>query len=215
LVPLNRSIVGKLAAIASGPHEGLYARVLQELPGDEVVVRLLASEEDVVVIKSDLNLTMTESTNHPALQSKHSKREKSCTSTTKAKSKVDLQDTGSSSKTWLCPHIMVRVISKKIGGGKFYNKKGHIVDVIGRHECTIQLLDGALVESIRQSGLETVIPKTGGRVMIVNGSSKGVLGTLLERKKTDDNESALVQLSSDFSIATYSLDDIAEYVATQ
>jgi len=207
LVPLTRGIVGKLAAITSGPHEGLYARVLQELPEGEVVVKLLASEEDVVVGKSDLNLTMTESTSHPALKKKHASRDESG-SGSKSKSYSD----SSLSQTWLCPHIMVRVVSKKVGGGKYYNKKGHIIDVVGRHECNIQLLDGALVESLRQSGLETVIPKLGGRVMVVNGSSKGNLGTLLERKKQDDKESAVVQLASDLSIGTYSLDDIAEYV---
>lgn len=208
LVPLNRGIIGKLAAIASGPHEGLYARVLQECPNEEVVVRLLVSDEDVVVSKSDLNLSVTERTlpNHPALK----KHKKSGNEHTHSKSKS--QDTDSS-KTWLCPHIMVRIISKKVGGGKYYNKKGHIVDVVGRHECTIQLLDGVLVDGIRQSGLETVIPKPGGKVMVVNGSSKGVLGSLVERKKQNDRESALIQLAGDLSFGTYDLDDIAEYVA--
>jgi len=207
LVPLSKSIVGKLAAISSGPHEGLYVRVLQELPDDEIVVLLLVSEEEVVVTKSDLNLTVGEhqlSENHPALKyitkTKHHNKPQKDTKTP------------TTPTTWLCPHIMVRIISKKFEGGKYYNKKGQIVDVIGKHECVVQLPGGTLVEGLQQTGLETVIPKVGGKVMVVNGLSKGLLGTLLEHKKDNNKDAAVIQLASDFSISTFQLDDIAEYV---
>jgi len=108
---------------------------------------------------------------------------------------------------------MVRIISKKLEGGKFYNKKGHIVDVVSRHKCIVQLPDG-LVEGVKQKDLETVIPKPGEKVRVVRGSDKGSLGTLFERKKNDKNvECGVVQLSSDLSISVYELDDIAGYIA--
>lgn len=185
LVPLSKSIVGKLAAISSGPHEGLYARVVQELAKDEVVVLLLASEEEVVVTKSDLNLTVGEhlSENNPALKYINKTKHHS----SKSKKDAPKSSTSSDSRpsaTWLCPHIVVRIISKKFEGGKYYNKKGHIVDVFGKNECTVQLPGGALVEGIQQTGLETVIPKAGGKVMIVNGLNKGALGMYMYTQKS-------------------------------
>jgi len=215
LVPLSKSIVGKLAAISSGPHEGLYVRVLQELPNDEAAVLLLASEEEVVVMKSDLNLTIGEhqlSKDHPALKYITKTKHHSTKSHKDFKSSASTESHSPPSATWLCPHIMVRLISKKFKGGKYYNKKGEIVDVIGKYECVVQLPGGALVEGVQQTGLETVIPKVGGKVMVVNGSSKGLLGTLLEHKKDKNKDAAVIQLGSDFSIATFQLDDIAEYV---
>ncbi len=85
--------------------------------------------------------------------------------------------------------------------------------------------------------LETVIPPVGGKVMIVEGGSKGKLGTLLERKKrfifflfliisrflllsiltqirSGDSENAIVQMMGDLQIETYSLDGVAQYVGT-
>jgi len=237
--------VGKVAAIGSGPHEGLYARVIQEISGDEVAVRLLASEEDVVVAKSDLNfsvLTNNLPSNHPAKKylskkeeggeegegedkshssskssrSKHESKHRSEDGSTKSKSKSGPDSDHHhhhSSSSWLYPQIMVRLISKKSHFEKYYNKKGHIIDVVGRDNCTVQLLDGTLVDGLSQHSLQTVIPKPGGAVMILHGANKGARGTLLERKKKDNNsEVALIKLFSDFSISTYDLNDISEYV---
>lgn len=39
-------------------------------------------------------------------------------------------------------------------------------------------------------------------------------GTLLEQKKDNNKDAAVVQLESDFSITTLLLDDIAEYVGS-
>jgi len=107
---------------------------------------------------------------------------------------------------------MVRVVSKSFQNGKYYNKKVRILDVVGRNECIIQLDNGSLVEGVKQRMLETVIPQKGAKVMVVEGENKGKLGTLLERRKSGDNEKAIVQLMGDLSIESYSLDDVAQYV---
>jgi len=228
LVPLKRDLVGRLAAIASGPHEGLYARVIQELPNDEVAVRLLASDEDVVVAKSDLNLSIVESNiteGHPAYKYISKEKEKSSSkssssSSSSSKSKSKSKSSKSKSKSsedspsWLFPNIMVRIVSKKLDGGKYYNKKGHIVDVVSRHKCIVQLADGSLVEGVKQKALETVIPRQGEKVKVVKGSKKGSVGKLLESKKNDKNvECGVVQFSSDLTIGIFELDDIAGYNA--
>ena len=64
--------------------------------------------------------------------------------------------------------------------------------------------------------LETVVPKTGGVVMIVGGKSdvRGMRGSLLHKNK--EAETASVQLlGEDMRIETVSLDDIAEFVGRQ
>lgn len=55
--------------------------------------------------------------------------------------------------------------------------------------------------------LETVIPRVGDKVMIVDGSKFGQVGKLMA-KNTDD---AVVQLLSDLSIDNHSLDSITHY----
>jgi len=218
LVPLKRGLVaGQLVAIVSGPHDGLYARVVSARD-EEVIVRLQASEEDVEVAKSDI--TMVDSTklseNHPALKmmraekKKREKEEKSSHSSSKQTSS-SYRDNEDTSLCWLRPRIMVRMISKSFGNGKYYNKKVNVFDVVGHNHCTIQLEDGSLVEGVKQRMLETVIPKNGGRVMVVSGPNKGMVGTLIDRKKVDKKEDAIVQLMGDLSIKSYPLDDVAQY----
>lgn len=57
-------------------------------------------------------------------------------------------DALSTSRCWLRPHIMVRMVSKSFENGKYYNKKVRVLDVTGHNECTIQLESGKLVEGI-------------------------------------------------------------------
>ena len=60
---------------------------------------------------------------------------------------------------------------------------------------------------VKQQVLETVIPKTGGFVMVVSGSGKGKRGVLKEKEK----EKGLVQLDGELEFAKYNLDDICQY----
>jgi len=235
LVPFKKGFrPNDLVGIVSGPHEGLYARVVSENDDDDIVVRLEASSEDVVVSKSDVSaIDLSKlAEGHPALKfmikerkdrerdrdesdeseqkkEKRDKHEKSSKSSSKSHSSKD----DSTTKTWLRPRIMVRVVSKSFQNGKYYNKKVRILDVVGRNECVIQLDNGSLVEGVKQRMLETVIPREkGAKVMVVEGENKGKLGTLLERRKGEDNEKAIIQLTNDLSINSYSLDDVAQYV---
>jgi G patch domain/KOW motif-containing protein len=223
LVPLKTGLQpGQLVGIVSGPHDGLYARVVN-VEQDEVNVRLEASSEEVTVSKDDLYIVDTSklAENHPALKfmMKQKKTEEESQepannkkdSKSRSRSKSDKSDK-SPKDTWLYPHILVRVISKSFTNGKLYNKKAQVVDVVGAKECVVQLDNGTLVEGVKQRMLETVLPKPGGKVMVVEGPNRGKLGILLERKKSDDKEDAIVQLLSDLTIETYSLDDVAQYM---
>jgi len=238
LVPLVKGLrTNDLVGIVSGPHEGLYARVVSAGDDDDIVVRLEASSEDVVVSKADVSQVDLSklAEGHPALkfmykenkdknrdrdesdekEQKKEKRDKHSNSNSSSKSSSkshSSKDDSSSTKTWLRPRIMVRVVSKSFQNGKYYNKKVRILDVIGHNECIIQLDNGSLVEGVKQRMLETVIPQKGAKVMVVEGENKGKLGTLLERRKSGDNEKAIVQLMGDLSVESYSLDDVAQYI---
>ena len=56
--------------------------------------------------------------------------------------------------------------------------------------------------------LETALPKSGGRVMVISGPHKMKSGTLMSRNSKTGKAS--VQLDEDLDIETFSFDDIAE-----
>lgn len=88
--------------------------------------------------------------------------------------------------------------------------KGTICDVVTPHECTVQFDGGKIIEGVADRHLETVVPKGSGRVVLVGGRHKGQRGKMMA--KVDGGEAASVQLTTDFSMHTVSLDHIAEYV---
>jgi G patch domain/KOW motif-containing protein len=242
LVPLKKGLqLGQLVGIVSGPHEGLYARIVNTGDDEDVVVRLESSNDDLVVAKSDVSIVDLSllAEGHPALKfmikekrerdrerdereekdseaynKKETNRESSSKHSSSSSSKKNSKSSSKNDSSWLRPCIMVRVVSKSFQNGKFYNKKVQIYDVVGHNVCTIQLDNGSLVEGVKQRMLETVIPQTGGKVMVVDGANKGKIGKLLERMKKGDNERAIVQMIGDLSIETFSLDDVAQYVGS-
>ena len=80
---------------------------------------------------------------------------------------------------WLFPGLVVKVIDKKVGGGRFYKCKGKVEKVLEKYVAVLHMLDGSGARiQIDQDDLETVIPKTGGSVRIVNGRGRGLFGTI-------------------------------------
>jgi hypothetical protein len=55
--------------------------------------------------------------------------------------------------------------------------------------------------------LETVVPKTEGKVMIVMGKNSGKTGKVIKKAK----DTATIQLAGDLSIDEYELDNICQY----
>jgi len=80
---------------------------------------------------------------------------------------------------WLTPGIVVRIMNQKVGGGRFYKQRGLVRRVIDTFIAEIELLDDASVIKIDQQELETVVPKAGKKVCILNGRGRGSTGTLL------------------------------------
>ncbi|KAL5039958.1 hypothetical protein BDV3_002337 [Batrachochytrium dendrobatidis] len=180
-----------MVQINDGRYSGLKGSVVEvkEKPSGHVVkVKLTKSQEIVRVWKDQVSVVKTSS---------HSFRHSD-------------QNTIS----WLKTHIRVRIISKSYRKGRFYNCKAVIDDVLGKEECVVRVDGtGELLDDICQRHLETYIPSTGKRVLIVaykDPSFKGAVATLLE--KQNDKNLAIVQLERDFSIETVAYDEIAEFV---
>ena len=77
---------------------------------------------------------------------------------------------------WVCRGIVVKVLAKDLREAGYYREKARVLGVeerAGRFVCELELLcDGAVVRT-DQAHLETVLPRPGGRVRVVNGGYRG------------------------------------------
>lgn len=80
---------------------------------------------------------------------------------------------------WLVRNLIVKVVNKNVGNGAFYKKKGLITSVEEKYSALVKMRDSKAVLRLDQDDLETVIPKPGKRVKIVNGRCRGEEGELL------------------------------------
>lgn len=93
---------------------------------------------------------------------------------------------------WLYRDIIVRIISKKLAGGKYFKRKGIVDKVIDKYTAEVEVLDsapdakdGGDILRLDQDDLETVIGKEGKRVRILNGPQRGKKATVevVDKKK--------------------------------
>jgi len=109
-------------------------------------------------------------------------------------------------KPWIVPGLVVRIVNKKLHSGKYYLKKGTIVDVFSATDCSVQLLEGNRLVEVKEDMLETVVVQ-GTKVRIVLGENKGLTGTVMQKLKDD----AVVQLYGNLDLQKYNLDSICQY----
>ncbi|KAM3909908.1 G-patch domain and KOW motifs-containing protein-like [Leptodactylus fuscus] len=114
-------------------------------------------------------------------------------------------------QSWLHRDLKVRFIDKRYKGGKYYNSKMLVEDVLSPTTCVCRTDSGRILEDIRQDMLETVIPKDEGEhVMVVLGRHRGQVGKILHRERQKSR--ALVQLEGESDDAvTFSYDVICHY----
>eukprot|EP00644_Phytophthora_capsici_P013387 jgi/Phyca11/8556/fgenesh1_pm.PHYCAscaffold_29_\ len=67
-----------------------------------------------------------------------------------------------------------------VGDGAYYKRKGVVKEVEDKFCATVALLDSGDVLRLDQDDLETVIPKPGRKVKIVNGLGRGCTAKLLD-----------------------------------
>ncbi|KAJ9507574.1 hypothetical protein QJQ45_019244, partial [Haematococcus lacustris] len=122
------------------------------------------------------------------------------------------EEAAAGARMWLTSFIKVRIIDKKLGGGKLYLKKGTVVDVHPGGRCDVSVDDTQHVLHVKQSALETVVPRdVGASVLIVSGPLRGNKARLHAKSA---GGAAAVQLVSDFSVHHLMLDDIAMFVGS-
>jgi len=146
-------------------------------------------------------------------EDKDENKEQPKDSKSSSKSSSSSKTQSSSKQSWLFPQIVVRIISKSFSNGKYYLKKGVIDDVISPSKCAVQLLDTKQLVDVEQKMLETVIPKPGEKVMIVEGDGRGKVGKLISKDKNESGDPiAIVQLSHDLSVRSFDLDFVCHYI---
>ena len=110
--------------------------------------------------------------------------------------------------SWIREFIRVKIVSKKLDGGKYYLQKATVVDVCSVGVCTLRLDSGRLLEMVQEKYLETVLPSTGGPAIILTGMYRGRRGVLLEKQR--EEQRAIVQLEEDLEVVEVDMDDVAE-----
>jgi len=94
---------------------------------------------------------------------------------------------------WLYRNIVVRIVSKKLAGGKYFKRKAVVNKVIDKYAAEVEVLDsgpderdGGDIIRLDQDDLETVIPKEIGRkVRVLNGRYRG------DKAKVEELDKAL------------------------
>ncbi|KAL7753215.1 hypothetical protein RI367_000990 [Sorochytrium milnesiophthora] len=113
-------------------------------------------------------------------------------------------------QVWVRSGLRVRIVSKSLGGGRHYNKKATVVDVLPGGVVNAKLEEtGQYVDQVPQSALETIVPHQGDNVVVVRCASDpdavGARGRIMEKDKK--REKVLLQLDDD-SIVQYEFDDV-------
>ena len=147
-------------------------------------------------------------------------------SKSKGRSEKDSQsrddDRGSSKRqridttpNWLLPGIRVKVVSKSFESGRYYKRKGVVVDVVAPKVATLRMDTregdigrGTLLENVAQKVLETVIPSRGDKVLVLAGEHKGEKGVIVEKR--NDKEEAMVRLEEEIALIPVHYDHISQ-----
>ncbi len=131
-------------------------------------------------------------------------------------STYDLEDIRK--KHWIRKDILTRIVSKKVKKGKYYKRKCIINKVYDKYIAKVELLDsgpggddGGDVFEIDQDDLETVVPKVGKHVMILNGRGRGMTAELVsvDEKKC---RGTLQLLDSDVILKKVDYNDFSKVV---
>ena len=92
-------------------------------------------------------------------------------------------------RCWLCPNIVVKVVTKSLGD-KYYKKKGFVKEVIDDFAAIVVMNDTGAKVKLDQSHLETVVPQEGREVLILWGEFQGETA-ILKSIDTDNFRASL------------------------
>ncbi|XP_010888977.2 G-patch domain and KOW motifs-containing protein [Esox lucius] len=114
--------------------------------------------------------------------------------------------------SWLQRDLKVRFVDKAFKGGKYYNSKMRIEDVLTPNICICRTEEGRFLDDVKQTMLETIVPKSDSDdIMVVLGEHRGQVGRILQRDR--DRCKAMVQLDRyEEKVFTLDYDSICHYV---
>mmetsp|Transcript_17970 Transcript_17970/g.24647 ORF Transcript_17970/g.24647 Transcript_17970/m.24647 type:complete len:405 (+) Transcript_17970:43-1257(+) len=107
---------------------------------------------------------------------------------------------------WLQKDIWVKVVSESVHGGRLFRQKGVVRRLLGEQEAEVEV--GSECFPVRQSDLETVIPKVGNTVLILGGRHRGLKGELLRVNVEDFN--CDVRLQNGKEVAGLEYEDVSK-----
>lgn len=106
--------------------------------------------------------------------------------------KIEMEDKIYRNDHWLYPNLIVKVLNDKVCEGKYYKDKGVILRVIDTYIGEVRMSDGAILR-IDQEQLQTVLPKVGEALLLVNGRCIGCRARLVAIHKDDYNCDVVVE----------------------
>jgi len=114
-------------------------------------------------------------------------------------------------RSWVRPHLKVRFIDEKYHRGKYYEKKFIVEDVLAYDRFILKSEPGGtILEDIKASQVETVIPKeSGSAVYILHGRFKGRVGTVEEKNRKE--QTCIIRIP-DGGVCELEYDDLCEFV---
>ncbi|KJH44476.1 hypothetical protein DICVIV_09484 [Dictyocaulus viviparus] len=116
----------------------------------------------------------------------------------------------SNNELWVRADLLVRFIDENYKKGKYFKEKMRVVDVASRKDICLEDSRGKMHYGIRQSWLETVLPRIEkSRVMIVRGKYKGCSALIEEKNKRDCT--VVIRLLSSNEIITVDFDDVCQH----
>lgn len=111
---------------------------------------------------------------------------------------------------WVRADLLVRFIDENYKKGRYFKEKMRVVDVASRKDISLEDSQGKMHYGIRQSSLETVLPRLEkSRVMIVRGKHKGLAATMEEKDKRRCRVVARLLRSNE--IVTVDYDDVCQH----
>lgn len=165
--------MGKSAKESSGKTLASRASVFESFGQDEAKSRGSDKREDAAASSSSGSGRSKRAAVDAVMQEEEQRKE--------FEQRKREQDTKRERKeNWVTEGIIVKVVNKKLDGGNYYKCKGKITKVEDRFCATVELLDSGDVLRLDQDDLETVIPKAGRRVRVVNGRGRGATAKLLD-----------------------------------
>uniref|UniRef100_A0A673GEP9 G-patch domain and KOW motifs-containing protein n=1 Tax=Sinocyclocheilus rhinocerous TaxID=307959 RepID=A0A673GEP9_9TELE len=218
---------GGCVQVLAGAHKNLYGKIEGVDPDNaRVVVKLAIGGKTVTIIQHSLKLVSRKeydknSKDLSRLSKAHKDKEREKEREQQREREERLNEKPPPAKesrpsppapSWLQRDLHVRFIDKAFKGGKYYNSKMRVEDVLTPHTCVCRTEEGRLLDDIRQKMLETIVPKNDSDyIMVVLGEHRGQVGRILKRDR--EKCRAMVQLDRhEEQVFALDYDAICRYV---